>query len=75
MTDSKTKTRFKRAKKPEAFKIIEEDYNMMIDEDKIGVTNHTYDSTSDQNKNKPKEELTLNISTAIKNLLTKANAK
>ncbi len=75
MTDSKTKTRFERAKKPEAFKITEEDYKMRIDEEKIGVTNHTYDTTPDQNKNKPKEELILNISTAIKNLLTKANAK
>jgi hypothetical protein len=75
MTDSKTKTGFELAKKPEAFKITEEDYRMTIDEDKIGLTNHTYDTTPDQNKNKPKEELILNISTTIKNLLTKANAK
>ncbi len=75
MTDSKTETRFKHAKKPEAFKITEEDHNMMSDEEEIGVTNHTYDTSPDQNKNKPKEELVLNISTAIKNLLTKANAK
>ncbi len=47
----------------------------MIDEDAIGVTNHTYNATPDWNKNKPKEELILNISNAIKNLLTKENAK
>ncbi len=75
MTDSKTKKRFKRAKKPEAFKITEEDYKMTIDEEEIGITNHTYNTTPDQNKKKPKEELISNISTIIKNLLTKANAK
>jgi hypothetical protein len=47
MTDSKTKIRFKRAKKPEAFKITEETYKMTIDEDKISVTNHRYDTTPD----------------------------
>jgi hypothetical protein len=75
MADSNTETRFERAKKPEAFKITENDYKMTIDEVKIGVTNHTYDTTPEQNKNKPKEELILNISTTNKNLLTKANAK
>ncbi len=76
MTDSKTKMRFKHAKKPEAFKITEEDYKMTIDGEEIDITNHNYNTTPDQNKNKPKEELILNISsTAIKNLLTKANAK
>jgi hypothetical protein len=47
---------------------------MTIDEDKIGVTNHTYDTTPERNKNKPKEELILNISTTFKNLVTKTNA-
>jgi hypothetical protein len=47
MTDSKTKTKFKRAKKPEAFEITEEDYKMTIDEEEIGVTNQTYDTTPD----------------------------
>jgi hypothetical protein len=75
MTDSKTKTRFERARKPGAFKVTEEDYKMTIDDEEIGVTNHTYNTTPDQNKNKPKEELILNISTAIKNHFTKANAK
>ncbi len=75
MTDSKTKTRFGCAKKPEAFKITEVDYKMMSDEEERGITNHTYNTSPDQNKNKPKEELILNISTTIKNLLTKANAK
>ncbi len=75
MTDSKTKTRFECAKKPEAFIITEEDYKMMSDEEERGITNHTYNTSPDQKKNKPKEELILNISTAIKNLSTKANAK
>ncbi len=75
MTDSKTETRFECATKPEALKITEEDYKMMSDEEKRGITNHTYNNSPDQNKNKPKEESILNISTAIKNLLTKANAK
>jgi hypothetical protein len=75
MTDSKTKTRFEHAKKPEAFKITEEDYKMTSDEEERGITNHTYDTIPDQNKNKPEEELILSISTAIKSLLTKANAK
>ncbi len=75
ITDNKTKTMFEHAKKPNAFKITEEDCKMTIDEDKIGITNHTHNTTPDQNKNKPKEELILNISTAIKNLLTKANAR
>ncbi len=75
MTDSKTKTRFECAKKPEAFKITEEDYKMMSDDEERGITNHTYDTSPDGNKNKSKEELILNISTAIKNLLTKAKAK
>jgi hypothetical protein len=44
-TDSKTKTRFECAKKPEAFKITEEDYKMTIDEEEISVTNHTYGTT------------------------------
>ncbi len=74
MTDNKTKTIFKCAKKPEAFKITDEDYKMTSDEEEIGVTNHTYNTSPYQNKNKPKEELILNISTTIKNLLTKANA-
>jgi hypothetical protein len=42
MTDSKTKKRFKRAKKPEAFKITEEDYKMTIDEEEIGVIDFEY---------------------------------
>ncbi len=75
MTDSKTKTRFERAKKTEAFKITEEDYKMMSDEEERGITNHTYHTSPYQNKKKPKEEFILNISTTIKNLLTKANAK
>jgi hypothetical protein len=75
MTDSKTKTRIKCAKKPEAFKITEEDYKMTFDEGERGMTNHTYNTSPDHKKNKPKEELVLNISTGIKNLLTKANAK
>jgi hypothetical protein len=54
MTDNKTKTRFEQAKEPEAFKITEEDYNTTSDEEEIGVTNHTYDTSPDQNKNKPK---------------------
>jgi hypothetical protein len=48
---------------------------MTSDEEERGITKHTYDTSPDQNKNKPKEELILNICTAIKNLLTKANAK
>ncbi len=75
MTDSKTKTRFECAKKPEAFKITEEDYKMTLDEEEINVTNHNYNTSPDQNKIKPKGELILNISTTIENLLTKANAK
>ena len=66
ITDSKTKTRFERVKKQEDNEITEEDYKMTIDEKEIGVTNYTYNTSPDQNKNKPKEELTLNISTTIK---------
>jgi hypothetical protein len=50
MTDSRTKTRFECAKKPEVFKITEGDYKMTIDVDKIGVPNHTYNITPEQNK-------------------------
>jgi hypothetical protein len=50
MTDNKTKTRYERAKKPEAFKIIDEDYRMISDEEDRGITNHTYDTSRDQNK-------------------------
>ncbi len=48
---------------------------MRSDEEERGITNPTYDTSPDQNKKKPKEEFILNISTAIKNLLTNANAK
>ncbi len=75
MNDSKTKIRFERAKKPEAFKITEEDYKMTSDEEERGITNHTYATSPDQNKNKPKKELILNISPSTKNLLTKSNAQ
>jgi hypothetical protein len=47
MTDSKTKTRFECAKTPDGFKITEEDYKMKIDEEEIGVTNHTYNTSPD----------------------------
>ncbi len=47
MTDSKIKTRIKRAEKPEAFEITEEDYKMTSDEEERGITNHTYNTSPD----------------------------
>jgi hypothetical protein len=34
-------------KKTEAFKITEEDYKMTSDEEERGITNHTYNTSSD----------------------------